>query len=65
LDQQLERFADDDEAVRELGVEHATKQVEELWANGVPGIHFYVLNRTYSASKILSNLGLPGHTGIS
>ena len=65
LDQQLERFSDDDEAVRELGVEHATKQAEELWANGVPGIHFYVLNRTYSASKILSNLGLPGHTGHS
>ena len=65
LDQQLERFAEDDDAVRELGVEHATKQVKELWANGVPGIHFYVLNRSYSVSKILTNLDLPGHTGKS
>ena len=63
LDRQLDKFADDDQAARELGVEHATKQVEELWANGVPGIHFYVLNRSYSVSKILDNLSLPGHSG--
>lgn len=63
LDRELERFAADDDAVRELGVEYATKQVEELWANGVPGIHFYVLNRSYSVSKILTNLGLLGHAG--
>ena len=62
LDRQLEKFADDDDAARELGVEHATKQVEELWKSGVPGIHFYVLNRSYSVSKILQNLGLPDHS---
>ena len=62
LDSQLEAFADDDEAVRELGVEYATKQVEELWESGVAGIHFYVLNRSYSVSKILQNLRLPRHT---
>ena len=37
LDQKLDRYADDDDAVRELGVEHATRQAEELWASGVPG----------------------------
>ncbi len=63
LDRQLEKFADDDDAARELGVEHATKQVEELWKSGVPGIHFYVLNKSYSVSKILQNLGLPDHSG--
>ena len=62
LNQQLEKFIDDDEAVRELGVEYASKQVRELWDAGVPGIHFYVLNRSYSVSKILTNLGLAGHT---
>ena len=65
LDAKLERFADDDDAVRELGVEYATKQVEELCANGAPGIHFYVLNRTYSVSNILNNLNLPGHNAAS
>ena len=63
LDKQLDKYADDDNAVRELGVEYASAQVRELWDAGAPGIHFYVLNRSYSVSKILTNLGLPGHTG--
>ena len=61
LDAELDRLADDDDAVRELGVEYAARQVEELWAAGVPGVHFYVLNRSYSVSKILDHLGIPGH----
>ena len=62
LDRKLDEYADDDNAVRELGVEHATRQVQELWDSGVPGVHFYVLNRSYSVSQILCNLNLPGHT---
>jgi methylenetetrahydrofolate reductase (NADPH) len=61
LDRKLEACADDDTAARELGIEYATRQVEELWDNDVAGVHFYVLNRSYSVSKILQNLGLPGH----
>ena len=61
LDAELDRLAEDDDAVRELGVEYAARQVEELWAAGVPGVHFYVLNRSYSVSKILDHLGIPGH----
>ena len=61
LDDKLDRFAEDDNSVRDLGVEYASRQVEELWENGVPGVHFYVLNRSYSVSRILSNLDLPGH----
>ncbi len=63
LDKQLDKFSDDDDAVRELGVEYASAQVSELWEAGVPGVHFYVLNRSYSVSKILENLGLAGHSG--
>ncbi len=63
LDRRLEELADDDDAVRELGVEYATRQVRELWDAGAPGIHFYVLNRSYSVSRILTNLALAGHTG--
>ncbi len=62
LDRQLDKFADDDDAVRELGIEYATEQIRELWDRGVPGVHFYVLNRSYSVSTILDNLNLPGHT---
>ena len=61
LDAELDRLGDDDEAVRELGIEYAARQVEELWEAGVPGVHFYVLNRSYSVSKILDFLAIPGH----
>ena len=61
LDKQLDQYQEDDRAVRQIGIEHATKQVSELWNSGVPGVHFYVLNRSYSISKILDNLNLSGH----
>lgn len=58
LDAELERFADDNRAVRQIGIEYAARQVEDLWANGVPGVHFYVLNRSYSVARILESLGM-------
>ena len=58
LDDKLEKFADDDNAVREIGVEYASRQVEDLWRNGVAGIHLYTLNRSYSTSKVVENLNL-------
>ena len=61
LDAELERLGDDDDSVRELGIEYAARQVEGLWDAGVPGVHFYVLNRSYSVSRILDRLALPGH----
>ena len=61
LDARLERHADDPRAVRSIGIEHAARQAQDLWHNGVPGIHFYVLNRAYSVSRILADLNLPGH----
>ena len=61
LEAELVKYAEDDEGAREMGAEYATRQAEGLWDAGVPGIHFYVLNRSYSVSKILGNLALPGH----
>ena len=61
LDAELDRLGEDDESVRELGIEYAARQVEGLWAAGVPGVHFYVLNRSYSVSRILQRLALAGH----
>jgi len=64
LDQLLDKYAENDESARDMGVEYATAQVRELWDAGVPGVHFYVLNRSYSVSRILDNLQLPGHPGV-
>lgn len=55
LDAKLEKYAEDDEAVQQIGIEHASRQVEELWRNGVAGIHFYCLNKSHSVSRILEN----------
>lgn len=57
LDQQLNSLSDDYDAVRELGIEQSTNQVMDLIEKGVDGIHFYALNRSYSISRILSNIG--------
>ena len=62
LDAELEKFIDDDDAARDLGAAHVAEQVQGLWDAGVPGIHFYVLNRSYSVSRILNDVRLPGHT---
>ena len=56
--EQLERRAGDAPAVTELGVSYATLQCAELLARGVPGIHFYTLNRSPATRAILSALKL-------
>jgi methylenetetrahydrofolate reductase (NADPH) len=48
--------AHDDEAVRELGIQHCIAQCEGLLAAGVPGLHFYTFNRARAASVILESL---------
>ena len=57
IDERLAQLGEDDEAVREMGIEVATAQIADLRENGVEGIHFYALNRSYSIGKILGNLG--------
>jgi methylenetetrahydrofolate reductase (NADPH) len=39
-----------------VGVEFATRQVEELLSAGVPGIHFYVLNKSPATVRILQSV---------
>ena len=58
LCRQLEAFADDDESVRKLGVEVCTDICRQLLDHGVPGIHFYCLNRALSCTEIMHNLRL-------
>jgi methylenetetrahydrofolate reductase (NADPH) len=53
---QLERVKDQPEAVMQLGVAHATVQCMELLARGVPGIHFYTLNKSPATRMIVSAL---------
>jgi methylenetetrahydrofolate reductase (NADPH) len=41
-----------------IGVDFATQQTQELLDAGVPGIHFYVLNRSEAAAEVLQNVRL-------
>jgi len=58
LEQVLSRVEDDDEGAVRLGIDYATQQCEGLLRFGVPGIHFYCLNKSRSVKAIFANLGL-------
>lgn len=57
LDAQLEKYATDEAGAAEFGIEYCTKQCEELLKAGVPGLHFYTLNKAASTVRVLKNLG--------
>ncbi len=52
----LEKVKHDPSAVMQLGVAHATVQCMELLQRGVPGIHFYTLNKSPATRMIVSAL---------
>jgi methylenetetrahydrofolate reductase (NADPH) len=54
----LEAAGDDADAQFAIGVEFATRQAQALLEAGVPGIHFYVLNRSEAAAEVLSNVAI-------
>ncbi len=56
LQLELEKVKDDPTAVMQLGVAHATIQCMELIQRGVPGIHFYTLNRSPASRMIVTAL---------
>jgi len=60
LRKRLDELGADEEATVEYGIEYATRQCEELLRAGVPGLHFYTLNKSQSAVRVLKNLGLAG-----
>jgi methylenetetrahydrofolate reductase (NADPH) len=54
----LEAYVDNDEACAEFGIQFATEQCAELLRGGVPGLHFYTLNKARSTLRVVRNLGL-------
>ena len=49
----FEAAGGDEAAQFEAGVEFASRQVQGLLDGGVPGIHFYVLNKSTATSRVL------------
>jgi methylenetetrahydrofolate reductase (NADPH) len=58
LVERLAVYEDGGEGQYAVGVYHATRQVEELVEQGVPGVHFYVLNRSRATAQVCRALTL-------
>jgi len=55
----LERSQGNPEGQLTVGVEQAIRQCQELIDAGIPGLHFYVLNKAEAPRRILQALRLP------
>ncbi len=58
IERGIERFGLDQPSIENFGIEYATQQCEELLKAGVPGLHFYTLNRSRATREIYQNLHL-------
>ncbi len=53
---ELEAVEGNNEAVVQVGIQHAINQCENLLRGGAPGIHFYTLNKSLATRTIFLNL---------
>ena len=52
--------AADEDAALNIGIAHTVQQAQDLIDAGVPGMHFYVLNKSQTTGAILSQLRFDG-----
>ena len=60
----LEGIKDNDEAVKNFGIDLGTRMCKRILESGTPGLHMYTLNTERSAVAILENLGLINKTQV-
>ncbi|MCR4789592.1 MAG: methylenetetrahydrofolate reductase [NAD(P)H] [Treponemataceae bacterium] len=48
----MEKYGDNNEAIRDAGIAYAIDQIVDLVSHGVDGIHLYTMNNPYIARKI-------------
>lgn len=56
LMQKLEKYKDNPEDIKKIGVDFATQQCLKLMEHKCAGLHFYTLNTSSSVSQILDNI---------
>lgn len=62
LVRQLEEVQEETEKVEAIGVEWATRQIDDLLSRGAPGYHLYILNRARPALALAEALETSGRT---
>lgn len=58
LMKKLKANENDNNAMKEIGLDFAIEQCQDLLANGVKGLHFYTLNKASSTMHILGKLSI-------
>jgi methylenetetrahydrofolate reductase (NADPH) len=58
LEERLAKVEGDNAAAVQLGIDYTSEQCQDLLDNGVPGFHFYSLNRSKSVTAVFENLKL-------
>jgi methylenetetrahydrofolate reductase (NADPH) len=64
LRERIDPVRDDDGEVARRGIDYAVRQTEDLLQHGVPGLHFYSMNRSGPVEEILNGISLPGRNNI-
>lgn len=54
----LDKYGDQPEDMKKAGIEYASRQLEDLLINRVPGIHLYTMNKSREIKEIAANAGL-------
>jgi methylenetetrahydrofolate reductase (NADPH) len=56
--QRIEGYGDDQDSIRQFGIEVVSQLCQTLLESGAPGIHFYTMNQVEPTRSIRNNLGL-------
>jgi methylenetetrahydrofolate reductase (NADPH) len=52
----IDKFGNNNEALKQAGLAYATEQIIDLITNGVRGIHIYTMNKPETAKTLLGNI---------
>ena len=56
LQDKIEQYKDNSQSMKELGIDFASYQCQQLIDAEVAGLHFFTLNKSYSTIQILDNI---------
>lgn len=56
LKEKLDKHKDDSNAIKEIGLNYAIYQTQQLIDDEVSGLHFYTLNKAFPTAEILENI---------